>query len=87
MDGGRNVLSLGADLARQRYQKIRARFGGEPPKLEFKGAVRTRRNGRELEVIADGEAAQIMEQLRGLAPESLNQEALTLEEVFVAALK
>lgn len=87
MDSGRNVLTLGADLARERYQRIRARFAEAPPKLEIKGALRIRHSGRELEVIANGEAAQIVEQLRGLTPESLNQEALTLEEIFVTALK
>lgn len=87
MDRGKAVLSLGADEARERYQKIRARFPQEPPALNFKGALQVRRDGRELELVANGERAQIMEQLRQLAPESLTSEALTLEEVFVATLK
>jgi ABC-2 type transport system ATP-binding protein len=87
MDRGKAVLSLGADQARDRYQKIRARFPQQVPDIEFKGALQTRRNGRELELVANGEGAQIMEQLRKLAPESLTTEALTLEEVFVATLK
>jgi ABC-2 type transport system ATP-binding protein len=87
MDRGKAVLSLGADQARERYQKIRARFSQQAPQIEFKGALQTRRNGRELELVANGEGAQIMEQLRKLAPESLTSEALTLEEVFVATLK
>jgi ABC-2 type transport system ATP-binding protein len=87
MDRGKAVLSLGADQARERYQKIRARFSQRAPEIEFKGALQTRRNGRELELVANGEGAQIMEQLRKLSPESLTTEALTLEEVFVATLK
>jgi ABC-2 type transport system ATP-binding protein len=87
MDRGKAVLSLGADQARERYQKIRARFPQQAPNIEFKGALQTRRNGRELELVANGERAQIMDQLRQLAPESLTSEALTLEEVFVATLK
>lgn len=87
MDCGKAVLSLGADEARARYQKIRARFSQQAPSMEFKGALQVRRNGRELELIANGGSAQIMEQLRKLAPESLNSEALTLEEMFVATLK
>src|SRR5512140_3188146 len=43
MDAGRNRLTLGADRARQRYQKIRARFAEPPPALEFEGALRVRR--------------------------------------------
>ncbi len=87
MDGGRDVLTLGADEARQRYQKIRALFPHPAPPLEFKDALQVRRNGREVELIANGGGAQIMEELRRLAPESLTSEALTLEEVFVATLK
>jgi ABC-2 type transport system ATP-binding protein len=87
MDRGRAVLSLGADEARERYQKIRARFAQSAPDLNFKGALQVRRNGRELELVANGARAQILEQLRQLAPESLTTEALTLEEVFVATLK
>src|SRR6266404_5053933 len=87
VDGGKAVLSLGADQARERYQKIRARFSGEAPAVEFKGALRLSRRGRELELIANGEGPQIVEVLRRLSPESLTSEALTLEEVFVAALR
>src|SRR5258706_1437000 len=87
MDRGRDVLSLGADQARERYQKICARFSQEAPVLGFKDALHVRRHGRELELIANGGGPQIVEQLRVLKPESLTSEALTLEEVFVAALK
>jgi ABC-2 type transport system ATP-binding protein len=87
MDAGRAVLTLDADRARERYQKIRARFAQPAPAGEFKGALHTHRNGRELELIVNGEGPQILEQLRRLSPESLTSEALTLEEVFVATLK
>jgi len=87
MDRGREVMSLGADEARERYQKIRARFSQPAPAMEFKGALHSKRNGRELELIANGEADRIIEQLRKQSPESLTSEALTLEEVFVAILK
>ena len=87
VDGGRNVMTLDADTARQRFQKIRARFSGPPPAAQFEGALQVRRTGRELELVANGAGAQILEQLRALSPESLASEALTLEEVFVATLK
>ena len=81
------MLTLGADAARERYQKIRARFTQSAPTLEFKGAMHTRRNGRELELIVNGEGPQILGHLKSLSPESLTAEALTLEEIFVATLK
>ena len=39
MDGGRAVLTLGADEARNRYQKIRARFAQMPPELDLTAAL------------------------------------------------
>jgi len=87
MDGGRAVLTLGADQARERYQKIRARFTHAAPTVEFKGAMHTRRAGRELELIVNGEGPEILAHLKSLAPEALTCEALTLEEVFVATLR
>jgi ABC-2 type transport system ATP-binding protein len=87
MDQGRAVLTLGADEARERYQKIRARFPAQVPMAEFAGALRLRRNGRELELIANGQREQLARQLEGLSPEAMSAEALTLEEIFVATLK
>src|SRR2546426_4132100 len=46
MDRGREVLSLGADAARERYQKIRARFAQSVPELDLKAALHVRRAGR-----------------------------------------
>lgn len=87
MDRGRIVLTLDADQARHRYQKINVRFAGQAPLTEFKGAMHVRRDGRELELIVNGEGPQVVEQLKSLSPEELTSEALTLEEVFVATLK
>ena len=87
MDKGRDILALGADQAREQYQKIRARFPGTVPAVDLPGALQVKRNGRELELIANGGGTQILEQLKRLSPETLTSEALTLEEVFVATLK
>ena len=80
-------MTLGADEARERYQKIRARFAEPPAGLQLEGALRVRTTGREIEVIANGDGERICEELRRLAPEVLTSEALSLEEIFVAALK
>src|SRR5947199_166080 len=52
MDSGRAVLTLEADSARERYQRIRARFAQPPSQFELEGALRMKINGREVEVIA-----------------------------------
>ncbi len=87
IDQGRAVLTLEADQARERFQKIRARFAQTPPELDLRGALRVRREGRELELIANGSGSELLERLRQHHPEALSTEALTLEEIFVAALK
>src|SRR5439155_16225912 len=69
MDQGRAVLTLGADQARERYQKIRARFSQEIPKAEFAGALHVKRSGRDLELIANGQRDRIVHELERLSPE------------------
>ena len=87
IENGRSALTLEADDARSRYKKIRARFNGSPPTVDFPGAKHIRRDGRELEFTVNGESEKLLQQLQSLKPESLTTEALTLEEIFVAALK
>jgi len=87
IENGRAVMSLEADVARSRYRKIIARFSREAPTSQIIGAKPVRRDGRELELIVNGNSEQVLEQLRALGPEEIRSEALTLEEVFVAALK
>ena len=87
IDQGRAVLTMEADEARHRFQKIRARFAQPLPELDLQSALRVRREGRELELIVNGSGPQLLERLRLHQPEVLTTEALTLEEVFVAVLK
>jgi len=87
IDHGRTVLTLDADQARERYQKIRARFAQAPPEIDLRTALHVRRDGRELELIANGSGPELMQRLKQHSPESLTTESLTLEEIFVATLK
>ena len=87
VDNGHEVLTLESDDARQRYLKIRARFPQTLPDVDLRSALRVRRNGREVEVIANGSASELEQRLRQLRPETLTTESLTLEEIFVATLK
>jgi ABC-2 type transport system ATP-binding protein len=87
VDAGRAVMSLGADAARERYTKIRARFEGALPDVNLDQALHVNRKGRELEVIANGGGPELLDRLRQHNPETLTTEALTLEEIFVAALQ
>jgi ABC-2 type transport system ATP-binding protein len=87
IDNGRDVLTLEADAARERYRKIYARFAQEPANLELPGAQAVRRRGREIEVLANSDAEGLVDRLRAHSPESLVSEALSLEEIFVATLQ
>ena len=87
IDRGRVVLTLDSDQARERCQKIRARFAQSPPDLDLTAALRVRREGRELELIVNGAGPELLERLREHNPEALSTEALSLEEIFFATLK
>jgi ABC-2 type transport system ATP-binding protein len=87
IEQGRNVLTLPADLARERYQRIFARFAAEPTGLDLAGARVLRRQGREIEVVVDGNSSDLLKRLRARSPETLTTESLSLEEIFVAAVQ
>jgi ABC-2 type transport system ATP-binding protein len=87
IDAGREVLTLEADTARERYQKIYARFAREPQTLDLGNLHLLRRQGREIEIVAHGNSFEIVERLKAGAPDHVSVEALTLEEIFVSTLK
>jgi ABC-type multidrug transport system ATPase subunit len=86
IDRGRDVLTLGADEARERYQKVYARFAGPRPQIDLGGARVLRQQPRELEVLVNGNAADVVARLRAGSPETIETEALSLEEIFVTSL-
>jgi ABC-2 type transport system ATP-binding protein len=86
IDRGRAVLSLEADTARARFQKLRARFPGEAPALDLPpGALQVRREGRELDLLVEGGADDVRARLAAHAPECVQSESLSLEEIFIAS--
>ncbi|HMD35150.1 MAG TPA: ABC transporter ATP-binding protein [Vicinamibacterales bacterium] len=87
IDNGRELLALDADAARSRYQRISARFASEPATLDLGVAHMVRRSGRDVEVVVNGNASDVMGRLRALAPETLTTESLTLEEIFVTTVQ
>jgi ABC-2 type transport system ATP-binding protein len=86
IDGGKEVLTMDADAARQRYQKIYARFATPPSNFVVDGARVIRQRGRELELIVSGSSEDVMSRLAAASPESIETESLTLEEIFVTTL-
>ncbi len=64
MDSGRDVLTLEADVARERYVRIHARFASPPGTLQLPGARIVRQQGREAEIVAAGGASDLLERLK-----------------------
>ena len=87
IDRGRAVLTLEADAARDRYKTIPARFASDPGSFELRGGRVLRRDGRSIEVMVNGDSAEVLQQLQARAPETIEAEALTLEEIFIASLQ
>jgi len=87
VEQGREALTLDADSARERYQKVHARFATEPGPLDLAGAARVRQRGRDVEIVVNGNAREVLDRLRARSPESLTTESLSLEEIFVATLQ
>src|SRR5205823_8343863 len=82
IEQGRELMTMQADDARDRFQKIRASFVQPPSGLDLTGALDVRQSGRDLEILADGNARQLVEQLRGQQPAELHCQSLSLEEIF-----
>ena len=87
IEGGREILTTGADAAREKYKKIYARFQSDPGQLDLGNANIVRREGREIELIVNGNSDEMLARLKALSPESLRAESLSLEEIFVASIK
>jgi ABC-2 type transport system ATP-binding protein len=85
IEQGRELLAMPADSARDRFKKIQARFPAVPAKLDLPGALQIKQNGRETEILANGNSEALLERLRALHPEELRCQPLSLEEIFVAS--
>jgi ABC-2 type transport system ATP-binding protein len=85
IEKGRELLTMPADDARQRFRKIRVRFAQPPSGLDLAGAMSVRESGRELEILANGNSEQLLNRLQARQPEELRCDSLTLEEIFIAA--
>jgi len=85
IEQGRDLLTMDADSARDRFKKIRVRFPAMLAGLDLTGALRVTQNGREAEILANGNSERLIAELQSLHPEELRCESLSLEEIFVAS--
>jgi len=87
VDRGRSVMHMEADAARERFLRLRARLPGAAPAAGWGPVLRARQEGRDVELLVDGNGAEAAGMLRAAGAESVTSESLTLEEVFVAAMQ
>jgi len=85
IEQGRNLLTMNADDARNRFKKISVRFTKPPATLAPAGALLVKQNGRSAEILANGNSERIISELKSQHPEDLRCESLSLEEIFVAS--
>ncbi|HTA94629.1 MAG TPA: ABC transporter ATP-binding protein, partial [Verrucomicrobiae bacterium] len=85
IEQGRELLTMEADTARDRFRKIHARFAQPPAQLDLSGALDVKQNGREVEILANGNSEKLLAELKSHSPEELRCESLSLEEIFVAS--
>jgi ABC-2 type transport system ATP-binding protein len=86
VENGEAVLACGADDARNRFRRIRARFSAVPPEIKSPDLVEVRQHGRELELVVSDSYESVVHQIQSFAPEAITVEALDLESIFVALL-
>jgi len=84
IEQGRERLTMDADAARDRFKRIQARFPQEL-KLNLPGALKVKRAGREMEILANGNSEELLAELKAHQPEELRTESLSLEEIFVVS--
>ncbi len=85
IEKGRELFTMQADDARNRFQKIRVCFPQSPSGLDLSSALSVRQSGREMEILVNGNSEQLLEKLKALQPEELRCDSMSLEEIFVAA--
>ena len=83
IDTSKDVLHMRADDARDYYRRIRARFDQPADQIRLPAGVRIRIQGRDLELIVNGNREDAMELIRSQHPVSLECEGLSLEEIFM----
>ena len=86
IEGGRAVLTLGADAARARFHKVVVRFPEIVEGVELGGARVLNRRGRDVELLVTDDPAPVLQRLQAHAPNVIGTEALTLEEIFVTTV-
>ena len=79
------IFLADSDKVIQRFHPESLRFAQPPAQLNLPGALNVKQNGREVEILTNGNSEQLLEKLKARSPEELRCESLSLEEIFIAS--
>jgi len=85
IENGRELMTMDADAARERFKKIRVRFREAGASVDLLDALHVKQSGRDAEILVNGKSDHLIAQLRQRGLEDLRVESLSLEEIFVAS--
>ncbi len=83
IDKGKELLTSETEPARMRYRRLRIRFQSNPPEISDPSILKSDVEGRELELTIDGSTDQVRSQIEKHEPASIQEESLTLEDIFL----
>lgn len=88
IDRGRAVVAGALEDLRERFCRVQLVFDGDAPEPAFRapGVERVRRQGRVLTVLSSAGADRLLEEARGLGPQSVDVAPVTLKEIFLESV-
>jgi ABC-2 type transport system ATP-binding protein len=88
IDRGRTVIDSALDDLRERYRRIHLVFDGPAPQRSFRSpaVVRVERKGRELAVLASGDAEHIAAEGRALGATAVDTRTVSLKDIFLESV-
>ena len=87
LDQGKIIFSAMTEQARAKFGRFRARFPNQPPPIESRQIVTQKQDGRNVEFLTYGDINDLRQEVAKHAAEETQEEALTLEEIFLLTAK
>lgn len=89
IDRGQTLVSGPLDDLRARYQRIQMVFDNDAPefRVHAPGTHRLRRKGRVVTILSSHSGTELLDELRGYRPASLEASPVTLKEIFLESVR
>ena len=89
IDRGQTVVAGSLDDLRARYQRIQLVFAGDAPefKVHAPGTHRVTRKGRVVTILSSSRGNEVIDEVRGYRPVSLDVSPVSLKEIFLESVR